>query len=317
MYADTTKVDHRPDDEAQEGEPESGLATARIVANRYRLLREISRGGMGILWLAADLELERQVAMKFMNLTRRPTDEDNRRFALEARAEALLGQETEHVVKVLDHGTDAGTRYIIMEHLIGEDLGQRLARVRRLSAEDLAPIVRQVTSALRRAHGRRLIHRDIKPENIFLSRRDDEERVKIVDFGIVKALGAESITTTSGKVLGTPGYMAPEQIQGMEVDHRTDLWAVGVVLYQALTGRLPFNCESLLSIVSGICAEPIPKPSSIFPELSPEVDAYFARALARPREQRFQSIDELAMAFSDLARVSFPPLSSFTRPSLR
>lgn len=313
MYADTTKIDERLD-EVKEREPESGLATARVVANRYRLLREISRGGMGILWLATDLELERHVAMKFMNFSRKPTAEDNRRFALEARAEALLGQETEHVVKVLDHGIDAGRRYIIMEYLVGEDLGQRLAREQRLTVEALAPIVRQVASALRRAHARRLIHRDIKPENIFLSRRDDEERVKIVDFGIVKALGSESITTT-GKVPGTPAYMAPEQLRGQEVDHRTDLWALAVVLYQALTGMLPWSCESLHSIISGIYAGPIPLPSSLLPELSPEVDAFFARALARPPEQRFQSVDELAMAFSGVARVSFPPPSSCARPS--
>jgi serine/threonine protein kinase len=293
--------------------PESGLIRSRVIAERYHLVREIARGGMGVLCLAWDTRLERYVALKFMNLKRLASEEDNHRFALEAKAEAQLGEETEHVVKVLDYGIDKGTRYIIMEYLTGEDLGARLERTTRLSAEDLAPIVRQVTSALKKAHQRLLVHRDIKPENIFLSRRDDEERVKIVDFGIVKALGSTGSATTSGKVPGTPAYMAPEQIQGLMVDPRTDLWSLGVVLYQALAGRQPFDNQSLVKLVAGICIDPIPPPSKIAPDLPEEVDAFFARALARPLEERFQSAEELAQAFATLARVIFPPSSSFAR----
>lgn len=290
--------------------PESGRFKT-VLANRYHLKREIARGGMGILWLAEDTLLERYVAVKFMSLTRPPEEEDNRRFALEAKAEAQLGGETEHVVKVLDYGIDNGTRYITMEYLTGEDLSARLEQVRRLSAEALAPMVRQIASALKTAHRRNLVHRDIKPANIFLCQRDDEERIKILDFGIVKALGAAQNTIT-GRLLGTPLYMAPEQFHGHSIDLRTDLWSLGVVLYEALTGRRPFPFDgwSMMKLATAICDAPIPPPSTVAPDLPESVDAFFARALARPPTERFQSAEELARAFAGLARMPMGPLST-------
>lgn len=310
MDDDSPKIDSFEGESFLPPPPESGRFK-RVIAGRYHLTREIARGGMGILWLTWDARLERYVAVKFMNLTRTPEEEDNRRFALEAKAEAQLGGETEHVVKVLDYGIDNGTRYIIMEFLIGEDLGARLEKTRRLSAEALAPMVRQIASALKTAHRRNLIHRDIKPANIFLCQRDDEERVKILDFGIVKALGTTPNTIT-GKLLGTPLYMAPEHFTDNPIDLRTDLWSLGVVLYQALTGRPPFSFDgwSMMKLASAICDAPIPLPSTVAPDLPESVDAFFSRALSRSPEGRFQSAEELARAFAGLARMPMGPLST-------
>lgn len=290
--------------------PESGRFKT-VLANRYRLIREITRGGMGILWLAWDTLLERYVAVKFMSLTRPPSDEDNMRFEREAKSEAQLGGETDHVVKVLDYGIDNGTRYIIMEYLTGEDLSTRLDRTRRLSAEALAPMVRQLASALKTAHRRNLIHRDLKPANIFLCEKDDEERIKLLDFGIVKALGTAQDTIT-GRLLGTPPYMAPEQIQGHSIDLRTDLWSLGVVLYEALTGQRPFAFDGwgMMKLAKAICEAPIPVPSTVAPDLPAAVDVFFARALARPPGERFQSAEELARAFGGLTRFPMGPLST-------
>ena len=310
MADDSPKIDSFERESFLPPPPESGRFK-RVLADRYHLTREIARGGMGILWLTWDARLERYVAVKFMSLARPPSEDDNRRFEREAKAEAQLGGETEHVVKVLDYGIDNGTRYIIMEYLTGEDLSTRLERTRRLSAEALAPMVRQLASALKTAHRRKLIHRDIKPANIFLCQRDDEERIKILDFGIVKALGTAQDTIT-GRLLGTPPYMAPEQIQGHSIDLRTDLWSLGVVLYEALTGQRPFPFDGwgMMKLASAICEGPIPLPSTVAPDLPESVDAFFARALARPPGERFQSAEELAKVFAGLARMPMGPLST-------
>src|SRR5262249_52576498 len=149
-----------------------------------------------------------------------------------------------------------------------------------------------------------LVHCDIKPANIFLSRREDEdgERVKILDFGLLKPFDPTDISISS-RVVGTPGYMAPEQVLGHRVTPRTDLWALGVVLYEALTGQPLFTDQRVLEILSNIVSAPIPPPSTVAPDLSDDVDAFFARALARPPEERFQSADELSMAFMALAAM--------------
>ncbi|WP_437791299.1 serine/threonine-protein kinase [Sorangium sp. So ce693] len=215
-----------------------------LVAGRYRMERRISAGGMGTIWHAQDLALERPVALKLMLDTYASDAGARERFAREARAAARLGTETDYVVRILDFGVDAATPYIVMELLNGEDLEARLVRRGTLSVQEVAAFLPQIACALRKAHAIRLVHRDIKPANIFISSQDEEERIKLLDLGIVKELGPGAIST-SGKILGTLWYMSPEQLDGKPLDHRTDLWSLGLVIYRALTGRLPLPNEAM------------------------------------------------------------------------
>jgi serine/threonine-protein kinase len=219
------------------------------------------------------------------------------RFELEARSAAQI--RSPHVVGIYEHGVHQGLPYMVMELLEGEDLNQRLKRRKRLSMIATAQIVRDMCKALQRAHEIGIVHRDIKPGNVFLSRDGDEEIVKVLDFGIAKLLqGGGGNMTATGEMIGTPSYMSPEHIQASKhVDHRADLWSVSVIAFRALTGQLPFTGQ-ILDIVDGILKGAAPAPSTLAPDLSPAVDAFFARALARDINHRFQSARELSEALS-------------------
>ena len=273
------------------------VAPGTLLAEKYRLVSLLGRGGMGEVWQAEHLGLRAPVAIKLMNPEVVSNPEALARFNREARAAASL--RSPHVVQVLDHGLDPILQvpFIAMEMMEGESLGARLERVGRLSPADTARIVTHISRALTRSHEAGIVHRDLKPDNIFLVRSDDEEIAKVLDFGIAKAnsqsLDPSSVTRT-GAVMGTPYYMSPEQISGAKgVDYRTDLWALGVIACQCLTGRLPFQAETIGGLVLAICTEPIPRPSQIGPAPA-SFDAWFERALARVPAQRFQSARELA-----------------------
>lgn len=279
------------------GVPEAG----QIVAARYQLERALAQGGMGSLWCARHLQLDVSVAIKFMSPEFADSPELRGRFEREAKAAALL--KSPHAVQVHDYGIEDGTPFIVMELLEGEDLSERLAREGKLSLPATRSVVEQIGKALRRAHALGLVHRDLKPANVFLARQSGEEIVKLVDFGIAKARGAIAGTdpTQTGAMLGSPRYMSPEQIRSSaQVDERTDLWSLGVIAFRCLTGQLPFSGNEIGEVFLAICTEPIPRASSIAPELGPEVDRFFERALARPLDQRFQSAAELVEAFAEL-----------------
>jgi serine/threonine protein kinase len=296
-----------------------------ILAGKYVLERELARGGMGSVWRAKHAQLGTPLAVKFMDGALAAMPELRTRFEREARAAAVL--QIPNVVRVVDYGLDGDVPYIAMELLTGETLSLRLKRERRLSLPAAAKVISQVAKALRRAHEAGIIHRDLKPQNIFLAKVDDEEVVKVLDFGVAKMLlgeGAASETST-GMLLGSPSYMSPEQVRkSRTVDHRSDLWSLGVVAYRALTGRLPFPGDEIGDVIVRICTEPVPRASSIDPGLGLEVDEFFARALAREPEARFQSASELAAEFGKLAgrqSIAAPPgveaLESTTGPSYR
>ena len=264
-----------------------------VVAERFRLNRLLGRGGMGSVWHATHLGLDIPCALKFIEGPHAAMPEAHMRFEREAKAAAQL--RSPHVVQILDHGIWDGTPYMAMELLEGEDLGKRLARVGRLPPKKLCVIVAQVARALAKAHAAGIVHRDLKPDNIFLVRDDDREIAKVLDFGIAKATGAiEGSNTKTGAMLGTPYYMSPEQAQGTKaVDHRSDVWSLGVIVYLALTGHLPFESEALGDLLVQIIVAPLPVPSHIVQDLPPGFDAWFAKASQRDPTMRFQTAKDL------------------------
>jgi serine/threonine-protein kinase len=207
-------------------------------------------------------------------------------------------------VQILDFGADQGVPYIAMELLEGESLATRLERTGRLSPAQAAHFLTHVGRAVSKAHESGIVHRDLKPDNIFLVRNDEEEVAKVLDFGIAKASTGFGMTTGSstrtGAILGTPYYMSPEQAEGNRlVDHRTDLWALGVITFECLLGRRPFDSDALGSLLLAICTRPIPVPSSWGP-VPAGFDAWFGRACARELHERFQSARDLT---GELRRV--------------
>ncbi len=281
---------------------------APIVADRYRLTRMIGRGGMGSVWEGVHVSLGTRVAVKFIDGELALDHDAQTRFHNEARAAARL--QTKHVVQIFDHGTmPDGRPYIVMEFLVGEPLDARLTRERRLPPGDVYRIFSEVAKGLTKAHEVGVVHRDLKPENVFLCRSEDgdAEIAKVVDFGIAKltqtAPGASSATRT-GTVIGTPYYMSPEQVRGLRsLDHRADIWALAVVVYQCLTGELPFVGESAGDLMVRICVQPPPVPSHVAP-VPPGFDAWFARSLQQEPGDRFQSVSEQAAALGVALGVS-------------
>ncbi len=279
------------------------LEAGRTIAGKYRLERPLAKGGMGAVWVARHVQLDVLVAVKFMDPDTAASDEARMRFDREAKASAQL--KSPHVVQVHDYGIEDTTPYIVMELLDGEDLSARLKREGRLSLAATSALLGQLGKGLRRAHEAGVVHRDLKPGNIFLQRQDDDVVVKILDFGIAKSIVAGSApvgdATKTGSIMGSPHYMSPEQFRDSKsIDHRTDLWAVGVILFRCLTGVLPFPGSDFTELILAIFSEPMPIPSTIAPDLGPEVDRFFERALARDLNQRFQSVRELVDAFMGL-----------------
>ncbi|HEX6273526.1 MAG TPA: serine/threonine-protein kinase, partial [Polyangiaceae bacterium] len=271
------------------------MSTGRVIASKYCLLYELGRGGMGSVWVAEHLTLRTKIAVKLIDPMLAASAEAVTRFEREARAAALL--RSPHVVQVLDFGIDGGSPYIAMELLDGESLATRLARQGRLTRTDVATLMNQLGRAVTRAHHQGFVHRDLKPDNVFLVDEGEGFFVKVLDFGIAKALRptptlADNQLTASGALLGTPCHMSPEQAEGRLVDHRSDLWSMGVIAFECLTGRLPFAGDSLPAILRSICFDDIVVPSRIAP-VATGFDAWFARAVARNPEERFQSAGEL------------------------
>ena len=269
---------------------------------------------MGTVWLAQDLLLDSNCALKLIDDEKAKSEEVRVRFAREAKVAAQL--RGSHVVDVFEHGEWEGIPFIAMEYLDGEDLGTRLDRMGKIDAQTTYRIVAHVSRALARAHACGIVHRDLKPENVFLIPGDDGEIAKVVDFGIAKhdAYSLRDKATKTGSFLGTPYYVSPEQARGKSTDHRSDLWSLGVIAFQCLTGTPPFESEALGELMGLILYEDLPMPSERDPSLPPALDAWWQRAAARERDLRFQSAKELADALAvalglthALAVPSLPP----------
>jgi serine/threonine protein kinase len=283
----------------------------QIVFGRYLLERELARGGMSSVWVATDRKLKREVAIKLMAPDYATSDTARRRFEREAMTVAKL--QSPHIVQIYDYGIDHRTPFIVMELLVGEDLRTRLKRARRLSLQVLAPLVLQVSKGLAEAHAVGLVHRDMKPANIFLVRSHSEELAKILDFGVAKAQKVEEIDekelTQEGSLVGTPQYMSPEQIRCLDLDFRSDLWGLGVIIYRALVGRLPFRGKTPPDLGVNICSADYVSATTAAPDLPPGVDMFMSMALARDVEDRFGSAKEMAAAFFQITPMAQPSLS--------
>jgi serine/threonine-protein kinase len=253
---------------------------------------------MGAVWVAEHLTLRSKVAVKLIDPALARSAEALQRFEREARAAAKL--RSPHVVQVIDFGVDSGTPYIAMELLEGESLRARLDARGRLLSRETQVVMEQLARAVSRAHSEGFVHRDLKPDNVFLVEEDEGFFVKVLDFGIAKALRplptlAGASRTVSGALLGTPHYMSPEQAEGRSVDARSDVFSMGVIAFECLTGRLPFTGDSLPAILRAICYDPIVVPSKIA-AVPTGFDAWFACASARDPEQRYQSARALVDA---------------------
>jgi serine/threonine protein kinase len=273
---------------------------------------------MGSVWLATDQSLDSTCAIKLVDPDKVGNEEVRVRFQREARAAAQI--RSANVVDVFDHGLWNDMPFIVMEYLEGEDLGARLDKKGRLGLSETYEIVAQVARALVRAHAMGIVHRDLKPENIFLVPGDDHEVAKVLDFGIAKLdqYSLRDKTTKTGSFMGTPYYMSPEQARGKNIDWRSDLWALGVIVFQCLTGKPPFESEALGDLMGMILYDPIPRITDRDSSLPPEIETFWERACNRDRELRYQSAKELSDALAETAMLerrevpTLPPRTSLT-----
>jgi len=292
-----------------------------VVSDRYRIIRKIGEGGMGAVYQAEHALIEKRIALKilFQDLTRRP--DLVARFLQEAKSASRIGQE--NVIDISDFGQTAdGLVYIAMEFLDGQDLGRLLKTERSMPWLRARPILMQITKALRAAHGHGIIHRDMKPENVYLiSREGRADFVKVLDFGIAKVVSADEADgprlTQTGMIFGTPEYMSPEQAQGHPPDHRLDVYAVGCIMYQMLTGSVPFTADSFMGILTKHLVEaPVP-PRQRRPDLDipADVEAICMRALEKDREKRWPDMDAFYRALGAAGGVPFEPSNVFIPPT--
>jgi serine/threonine protein kinase len=286
--------------------PVAAQLSGDLIAGKYRLERELGRGGMGTVWSALHVTLNQRVAIKLIAGDQSRSADARLRFGIEAKAAARL--RSRHVVQVYDDGeTPDGTPYIVMEYLEGETLEERLERQKEMGLPEAVRIASHIGRALARAHARGIVHRDLKSGNVFLARTEDDELgwvAKVLDFGVAKLLTEVSgpSATKTGTIVGTPLFMSPEQIRGAsQVDHRADLYSLGMVFYNMVTGSHAFDGPSYSDVLVAICTEALPDIRVAAPWLSPPLGAWFDKACAREREQRFQSADEMIEALQEAA----------------
>jgi len=265
-----------------------------LFDGRYRIQRKLGAGGMADVYLAEDQELGRRVAIKILNGRHANDDQFIERFRREAKNAAALNHP--NIVSIYDRGNAEDTYYIAMEFLDGRTLKELIVGRGSAPINVAIEYARQILSALRFAHRHGIVHRDIKPHNVLV---DGEGRVKVTDFGIARA-GTSQMTET-GSIVGTAQYLSPEQARGGEVDPRSDLYSLGIVLYELLTGKTPFEGETPVEIAMKHLSNAPKPPSKLRPDIPPELDMVVLRALAKSPDDRYQSADEME---ADLERVA-------------
>ena len=282
------------------GEAKVSLSPGSTLAGKYRIEAVLGEGGMGTVYAAHHELLDQRVALKVLFEDAMRDKEASARFLQEARSAARL--QSEHVARVMDIDTlDGGAPFIVMEYLEGSDLGQLLERNRVFAPATVVDYVTQALEAIAQAHAQGIIHRDLKPSNLFLATvPDGSQIIKVLDFGISKpTFGRVSRLTSSRSVLGSPPYMSPEQVRSPRtVDTRTDIWAVGILLYELLTGRMPFDGEEVGELFAAIL-EQEPNPiRALRPDVPEGLEAVIFRCLSKNRDNRFADVADLARALA-------------------
>ncbi|MFT3765556.1 MAG: serine/threonine-protein kinase [Minicystis sp.] len=271
--------------------------------HRYKIQKLLGEGGMGFVYLARHKVIDKKVAVKVLRADLAKDREILDRFLQEAKAASSIGNP--HIVDISDFGDlPDGSTYFVMEFLDGQSLSQLVDSGVRLAVERICHIALQIADGLSAAHAQGIVHRDLKPDNIFvISRGSDHDFVKVLDFGIAKVAGnANTKLTKAGAVFGTPHYMSPEQAAGAPVDHRTDIYALGVILYEMVSGQLPFNADNFMGILTQhMYKAPVPIRALVpGPECPPSLEAVILKCLSKKPEARYQSMEELC---ADIERV--------------
>jgi serine/threonine-protein kinase len=258
-----------------------------VLSGRYKLEAKLGSGGMSTVYLARDTTLDRQVAVKILHREMSEQEDQLQRFRQEARAVAKLSHP--NVVAVIDAGEDGGHPYIVFEYVEGETLKQRINRIGALDPQEALAYAIEIARGLTVAHNRRMVHRDIKPQNVLI---DAEGRAKLTDFGISRQLEQDGMTAT-GRVLGTTDYVAPEQAMGHAVDQRSDIYSLGVVLFEMLVGQVPFHADSQVGVAMKHVNEELPDVQQRRPEISAAAAMVVERATAKDPAERYQQVGEL------------------------
>jgi serine/threonine-protein kinase len=293
------------DTDPPEGSTSKLAFPGSVLVGKFRLEEIVGYGGMGSVWKATHLGLGQEIAIKLVSRDFVKSADALRRFDTEAKAAAKI--RSRHIPQVFDNGVlDDGTPYLAMELLQGETLFRRVHVSGPLPLNEAVSVLEQCCRALGRAHSLGIVHRDIKPDNIYLATSNDDDGyvVKVLDFGIAKVQTLaenEHLSTRTGQLLGTPMYMSPEQARGLRtIDHRTDLYSLGLVAHVMLTGNLAFSSESLGDLLVQICTQPLPSLRAQAPYLPPAMEDWFQKACARDADQRYQS----AQAFVEGLRLA-------------
>lgn len=297
-----------------------------VIAERYRVLRQLGRGGMGAVFLVEHVHTDEQLALKILNASVASDAIAIERFRREARTPARIN--SDHVVRVTDADVAEdlhGIPFLVMEYLRGEGLEKRVAQLGALPPEEVVLYLRQTARALDKAHALGIVHRDLKPENLFLTTREDGTPcIKILDFGIAKITGdasrelVRSAATTTGQIFGTPLYMSPEQAKAdsSKICPQTDVWALGIIAFRLLTAKDIWTAETITHLIAQIAYEPMPVPSENGSHLGRDFDAWFAVCCARDASERYATAGEAVTALAKAVGVLEMP-STTDRPTGR
>jgi serine/threonine-protein kinase len=302
-------------------DPNAGKSdlVGQVIADRYRVMRLIGEGGMGQVYEAQHVNINRRFALKLLRPEIVSNPEAVARFRQEAWSASSIGHD--NIIEIDDFATlPNGSVYLAMEYLHGRALSERMRAEPRMQLDESLAILLQVCSGLSAAHEKGIVHRDMKPENVYLAEKHGRVVAKILDFGIAKVSGAEgsqSLTRT-GTIFGTPHYMSPEQALGRPLDHRSDIYSVGVIMYEAFTGRVPFEAESFMGILTKhITAQPSP-PRELAPErdIPPEIEAVILKAMEKEASARQQSMGELLAELTAIAEHYAPHVLTLASGSM-